>query len=71
MGLNVGHIFYHPSEHEHISAGKQVDLYELLIQNEEDLVKEVAIIRDNLKFKIVYTSIYKDKDKDYEYFGNT
>ncbi|TMP39886.1 hypothetical protein CWB98_01055 [Pseudoalteromonas rubra] len=69
LGLDVGHVFYHPSEHEYISAGKQIDLYELIIEQGEDLAKEVAIIRENLKFKIVYTSIYNDKD--FEYFGNT
>ncbi|OUR82696.1 hypothetical protein A9Q75_05245 [Colwellia psychrerythraea] len=69
LGLNVAHSFYHPSKLEHISPAKKVDLYELLNENKEDLATEVAVISENLKFKIVYTSIYRDKD--YEYFGNT
>lgn len=68
LGVNLYHERYTPSIEEHIPAQKVIQLFKTLSQQEVNLEQSLETVLQNLKFKVVYTSIYEEVD--FEYCGN-
>lgn len=60
---------YFVSIGEHIAPGKRIELLDIETGQQGDVEFFVKKLKQNLKYKVVYTSMYQDKD--YKYLGNT
>ena len=69
INANIAHERYYPSINEHISAAKEIELLRTVDSGSKDLDIKLNKILKHFKFKITYTSVYKDKD--YTYIGNS
>lgn len=64
----IDHVRYYPSKNDAILPSQKISLFEVEKEVGINYQDHIINIEKNLKFKITYTSMYKDKK--FEYFGN-